>query len=61
MMDHPPLPPIHVQVVPIEVVKPAPEDQSRAMGGPRDQALDPWSMSGYNDDEHPHDFGGGDA
>jgi len=37
MADQPPLPPIHVQVIPIEVVEPAPADQGRVMRGPRDQ------------------------
>ena len=37
MVDQSPLPPIHVQVIPIEVFEPAPDEGSRVMRGPRDQ------------------------
>ena len=37
MADQPPLPPIHVQVSPIEVFEPVPGEEGRVMRGPRDQ------------------------
>ena len=37
MADQPPLPPINVQVIPIEVFEPVPGEEGRVMRGPRDQ------------------------
>lgn len=37
MTDPSPLPPIHVQVSPIEVVEPAPAEKGRVERGPREQ------------------------
>ena len=37
MAAQPPLPPINVQVIPIEVFEPVPGEEGRVMRGPRDQ------------------------
>ena len=37
MADPSPLPPINVQVIPIEVFEPVPGEEGRVMRGPRDQ------------------------